>query len=475
MKPRKLDVSYSENQEQVSPVGTRYTTPMARIFSDESYIQYLLDVEAENVKVLSELYPKKVPKSAATRISRIADTKRVTTRLVRDIEENKTHHEMAAIIAAMSEKAGPSGKYIHFAMTSADAVETAKAIQIKNALSMLIKSASALRDTCIRAAVRWKDIPSITRTHGQHAVPASFGLPFAFFGYSLQKSIDRLARDMADYTEGKLSGVVGTYDVHKNEGIDGPTVEKKILSRLGVKRPEMSMQTPSRENIAYIISDLAVLCGRLAAIASYIKTLKRTEILELEEIQDHGSVGSSAMPHKSLRGNPFIEERCISIARVVRGHAASSLESVHTEDFRDLTASLSDRIAIPESFILSDYSCGLVKNLLERSAPAQDNIMRNLRSTKGITSSPLVMSKLVEKGMQRQRARELTTKAAALSINGGISYYDALLKNRQITRLLSREELAGLCDPASNLGMSKELIDEIARKYRKSRPKSLLS
>lgn len=441
---------------------------MSKIFGDEGYIQAILDVEAENVKVLSEMYPDKVPKSAANKIKSVADTKHVTPSEVRKTEAEKTHHEMGAVIDVMSRKAGKEGRYVHFAMTSADAVETAKAIQTSKALDLLIKSIADTRDACLNAAIKWRDLPSMTRTHGQQAIPASFGLPFAFFGYCLQKSIDRLKSDKERYAEGKLSGVIGTYDVYTNEGIDGQKVEDRVLSNLRVKKSEMAMQTPPREDLAYIISDLAILCGRLATIASYVKTLKRTEILELNEQPDENSVGSSAMPHKNTHGNPFIEERCVSIGRVVRGYALSSLESMFTEDFRDLTASLSDRIALPESFILSDYSCGLVRNVIERVESVPENIERNLNYSKGVTSSQLVMSKLVEKGMQRQRARELSLKGANSALKNGISYLDALLNDKEISELLSSAELKELCDPRSNLGKSREIIDRIAKKYRNS-------
>ena len=206
---------------------------MSKIFGDESYIQAILDVEAENVKVLSEMYPGKVPKSAANKIKSVADTKHVPLSEIRKTEATKTHHEMGAVIDVLSRKAGKEGRYVHFAMTSADAVETAKAIQTTKALDLLIKSIADTRDACFNAAIKWRDVPSITRTHGQQAIPASFGLPFAFFGYCLQKSIDRLKSDKERYAEGKLSGVIGTYDVYTNEGIDGQKVEDRVLKSEG--------------------------------------------------------------------------------------------------------------------------------------------------------------------------------------------------------------------------------------------------
>ena len=466
MSPKKLDVSYSSNQEQISPIGTRYTTPMSKIFGEDSYIQAILDVEAQNVKVLSELYPAKVPRSSAKTISSIANTRHVSPAQVRRTEEAKIHHEMGAVIDVLTRKAGKAGRHVHFAMTSADAIETAKAMQTARALDLLLKSASKTRDACLSAASEWKDIPSITRTHGQHAVPAAFGLPFAFFGYCIQKSIERLSFDRDNYVNGKLSGVIGTYDVHASEGMDGEKVERKVLSSLKVGKSEMTMQTPPREDPAYIIADLSVLCGRLATIAAYVKTLKRTEILELSEATEQSSIGSSAMPHKNIHGNPFIEERCISIGRTVRGYALTSLESMFTEDFRDLTASLSDRIALPEAFILSDYSCMLIRNIIERAEPVTRNIERNLNHTRGVTSSQLVMSKLIERGVHRQRAREISLSSANRALRGEISYLESLMGDAKVSELISENELRELCDPRSNLGKSREIIERTVRKYK---------
>lgn len=465
---KKLDVSYSSEPEQISPVGTRYTTRISKVFSDDSYIQALLDVEAANAQALSELYPQKVPRSSAAMIRRIASVKAVRPMEVRNAER-RTHHEMAALISVMAAKAGKDGRYVHFGMTSADAVETAKAMQISEALSMLIESAAAARDAALRRAKDWRDITCISRTHGQHAIPTSFGFPFAFFGYCIQRSIERLEYDLSRHVEGKLSGAIGTYDVHSSEGIDGRRVERAVLSKLKVKSAEISLQTPPREGIAYIISDVAVLCGRLASVASYIKTLKRTEISELEEPQDEDTVGSSAMPHKSIRGNPFIEERCISIGRVVRSHASTALESISMEDLRDLSASLSDRIALPESFVLADYSCDLIANLMERVRPVRQSIDRNLGHFGGAIASQLVMSKLVEKGMQRSEARAIAEKHARQALSSGKAYASLLRADSKVSAMLSAEEIESLCNPESGIGTARESVDFIAKKYLNAR------
>ena len=464
-KPAKLDVSFGLEPVRISPIGSRYVTDIAEIFGESGYLDALLKAEASSTSAISDLYPDKIPKEDAATIEAAANTKQVKLDKVQKTEAEETHHEMGAVIKEFAKSAGKSGRYVHYTLTSADAVETAKAVQLKKGLEKLIDTVARLRDTNLTAAKEWKDVPAIMRTHGQHAIPASFGMPFAFFGYCLHKSVVRLRYDLENFVEGKVSGAIGTYDVSTDEGMDGFLIEKEALKKLKIKPSEISMQVPARENIAYIISDLAILCGRVENIASYIKLLKRTEILELKEEQDEGVVSSSAMPHKNLYGNPYIEERCISIAKVVRGFAATAMESVSSEDFRDLTASLSDRVIIPESFVLADYSCGLMENVINRVDIIPENIDRNLNMTKGTVTSQRVMSRLIKSGLSRDEARRRVREAAERTYKENGKYLDALLQDPTISKLLSKKEIMELSDPNTYLGKSAEIIDIIVDKY----------
>ncbi|MDE1822838.1 MAG: hypothetical protein KGI00_04045 [Candidatus Micrarchaeota archaeon] len=465
-RPGKSDTSYHQRHAQaVSPVGTRYSTRMSEIFCESGYLQSILDVEAESALAISSIYPARIPKRDAMRIRNAASIGKVTPEAVRKMERNVTRHEMAAIIRVLAGKSGSSGKYVHYTMTSADATETAKALQLKKGLSILIGTAEGLRDSCINAALEWKDTTAIMRTHGQHAIPASFGFPFAFFAHSLQKHIDRMSYDLENYVEGKLSGAVGTYDVSTDEGLDGFRIERELSRRLGIKMSELSTQVPPRENIAFIISDIAAFCGRLEAIAHYIKTLKRSEILEMMETPDKGTVGSSAMPHKDIYGNPFMEERIISIARTVRGFALTTLESVTSEDMRDLSASLSDRVIISEAFVLADYSASMMDNVIKRIEMVPRNVKRNLNMTEGAVAAQRIMSRLVRKGMARHKAREITANAARKAMESKTSYAEILLNDKEIWKFLSGNEINELADVSSYTGKSRELIEAMAKRY----------
>jgi adenylosuccinate lyase len=465
-RPQKLDVSYGERSEQISPIGTRYSTAMAEIFGDIGYLDSLLATEAASTMALSELYPKKIPRPDAKRIVSVADTTHVPPSEIRATEATETHHEMGAVIKELAKKAGTSGRYVHYTLTSADAVESGKAMQLKRGIELLLCTVERLRDASLTAAEEWRDIPCITRTHGQHAIPSSFGFAFAFFGYCLEKSATRLEYDLGHFVEGKLSGAVGTYDTATDEGMDGMAIEHRAMQMLGIRPSGISTQMPPRENIAAIISDIAILCGRVESMANYVKLLKRTEILELEETPDVRTVSSSAMPHKNLHGNPYIEERCMSIAKVVRGYASSALESVSSEDFRDLSASLSDRVIIPESFVLADYACRLMENVINRVDPVAENISRNLNATLGTVTSPRVMSRLISAGASREGARKIVREDAISAARTGAQYSDVLLADRRVTALLSRKEIIGLSDPRTYLGMSKKIIDRTVSAYK---------
>ncbi len=473
-RPKKLDVAYgAEYSEPVSPTGTRYGTKMSKIFGESGYLESLLEVEAAGSLAISKLYPEKVPREAAAAIKKVANVKDVRPEEVRKIEEKETHHETGAVIKVLAKKAGKYGRYVHFTMTSADAVETAKALQIKKGLCILIESVEAARDACLSAALEWKGISAIARTHGQHAMPASFGMAFAFFGYCLQISAERLYADLRDHLHGKFSGAIGTFDVSADEGMDGEKIQGEMLRSIGIAPAEITMQIPPREDIAYVINDIAVLAGRLESIAEYIKTLKRNEILELQEMPDKGVISSSAMPHKNLHGNPHIEERCISISRIIRGYAVSEMEAVHSEDFRDLTASLSDRIAISESFVLADYSARLIENLMQRVEPVHRNIERNLNLTNGVITSQRIMSRLISKGMERSEARNIVNRAASKAFAKSIQYSEVLLRDREVRKLLSEKEVKELGDPKTYIGASERLVERIAKKYMGKRDISL--
>jgi len=468
-RPKKIDV-YSTD-ESVSPVGIRYgTKEMVDVFRESSRLQAMLDVEATVSGVISALYPDKVPKRAADEIRKKASVKYVKMQRVRELEA-ETHHDVMSVVKALAEQCeGDAGGYVHYSLTSADVTESAKALQLKRGLELLISHIEDLRDICIEKARSWRAIPCIVRTHGAHAVPGVFGLPLAYFAYCLERSADRLFNDYNTCLEGKVSGAVGAFNVLTDEGIDGFEVQKRVFKKLGIKPATVASQVPPREDIGYVLCDVAVLCGTLSNIAEYVRTMRRTEIGELRELGEAGQVGSSTMPHKDVfGGNPFVEERTCSIARVVRGFAAGAVESVEMDYARDLKASLLDRVAIPESFVLADYAIQLTKNMIERVEPVQERIKQNLLLTRGIVTAERVMSKLITKGMNRLEARQKISELAHKASNEGRTFKEVLLQDADICKRLSRGEIEQLANPQTYTGRSADLIDNVMSLYKGKR------
>ncbi len=468
-RPKKIDV-YSTD-ENVSPVGIRYgTKEMVNVFGESSRLQAMLDVEATVSGVISALYPEKVPKRAADEIRKKASVKYVKIQRVRELEA-ETHHDVMSVVKALAEQCeGDAGGYVHYSLTSADVTESAKALQLKRGLELLISHVEDLRDVCIEKAHSWREIPCIVRTHGAHAVPGVFGLPLAYFAYCLERSADRLFNDYNTCLEGKVSGAVGAFNVLTDEGIDGFEVQKRVFKKLGIKPAVVASQVPPREDIGYVLCDVAVLCGTLSNVAEYVRTMRRTEIGELRELGETGQVGSSTMPHKDVfGGNPFVEERICSIARVVRGFAAGAVESVEMDYARDLKASLMDRVAIPESFVLADYAIMLTKNIIERVEPVEERIKQNLLLTRGIVAAERVMSKLITKGMNRLEARQKISELTHKAAGERRMFKEVLLQDADICKKLSRSVIERLADSQTYTGRSADLIDNVMSLYKEKR------
>lgn len=468
-RPHKIDVYLTK--KSVSPVGIRYgTQEMVRLFGEPSRLETMLNIESVVSGVISRHYPTKVPQRAVNEIKKKASLQYVKIRRVREIEA-KTRHDVMSVVKALAEQCeGNSGRYVHYGLTSADITESTKALQMKRGLEILINHVEDLRDVCLEKAHIWRKIPCIIRTHGLHAIPGVFGLPFAFFAYCLEKSADRLFYDYNTCLEGKISGAIGAFNVLTDEEIDGFLIEEEVFRELGIRPAVIASQSPPRENVAYIIDDIAVLAGTLANIANYIRELRKTEICELLELREEDQVGSSTMPHKDIfGGNPFIEERICSIARVLRGFATSAQESVEMEYARDLKSSLLDRIVIPESFILVDYAIKLIKNIIERVEPQLERIQENLCLTYGVVIAERVMSRLIIKGMSRQDAHKKISKLSLKAFKEEKAFKDIILLDDEISKSLSRSEIEELSNPHTYIGKSVDLIAKVVSLYKGKR------
>lgn len=468
-RPRKYDLYAAD--ENVSPIGRRYgTKEMVNIFSASAYLNRLLDVEAKVSEVISRHYPTLVPPEAASEIRKKASLDYVKQERVTEIEK-QTHHDVMSVVQALAEQCeGEAGGYVHYTLTSADVTESAKAIQMKQGLEILICRIEQLRDVCLERAKEWRELPCIIRTHGLHAVPGVFGLPFVYFAYLIEKDTDRLFYDYKNCIEGKISGPIGAFNASKDAGIDAFLIQTEVCEELGIRAATVSSQIPPRENIACIVGDLAVVCGTLASLADHIRVLRRTEICELSERGEDAQVGSSTMPHKDVYGgNPIIEERLGAIARVMRGFALTAYESVEVEYARDLRASLSDRTILPSSFILADYAVKLLLNVMQRIEAIPEKIESNLNKTKGIVTAERVMSRLTVKGLSRQEAHRKISSLAIEAFREDKEFSEVLAADPTTSRLFSSQEIKLLSDPRTYIGSAAQIIDHVAGMIGKKR------
>lgn len=430
----------------ILPIDTgRYGTPeMLRVFEEENYIQRMLDVEAALAWAQSEVGG--IPKEAAEKIMEMASTEYVKVNRVKEIER-ETKHDVMALVRALAEVCGPSGAYVHLGITSYDVVDTAKALQLRDALDIIEQRLNNLEIVLLNLAERYKNTIMMGRTHGQHALPITFGLKMAVWMREVSRHIQRLRECKRRVTVGKITGAVGT---QAGLGPNALKIQELVMMRLGLQSVEVSTQIVQRDRHAELICLLAIIASTLDKFAVEIRELQRTEIAEVfEPFEKQRQVGSSTMPHKR---NPEICERICGLAKVVRGLVIPALENIPTWHERDLTQSSAERFIIPEACILVDYMLHLMIWVLSNLEVDEEKMRRNIDLTEGRALSEAVMIALTKKGMSRQEAHEVLRRLAIKSLAEKISFREALLKSNDVRRLLTDREMDEALDPSNYLG-----------------------
>lgn len=434
---------------------------MKAIFEEENRLQKFLDVEAALARAHAKVG--NIPEEYAKVITENATTKRVRLSRVKEIEE-EIKHDLMAVVRALSEQCGEAGKYVHLGATSYDIVDTANALQFKDALDIVRRDLYELEGILLDLAEKNIRRVAVGRTHGQHATPITYGLKFAIWAREIRRHIIRLDQVKERVLVGKMSGAVGT---QASFGKHGPEIQKLVMRDLGLRPAMVSSQVVQRDRYAELISLLALIAASLDKFAKEIRNLMRTEIAEVSEpFAEEKQVGSSTMPHKR---NPINSEKVCGLARVVKSNVFVALENVSLEHERDLTNSSPERVIIPESFILLDEMLKTMKKVLQGLVLFPENIERNLRMTKGKEMAEAVMMALVERGMGRQEAHELLRNISMEAYRGDKSLEEALLENEEITRLLSREEISRLVDPYNYIGTAVEQVRNVLEASRRER------
>jgi adenylosuccinate lyase len=416
-----------EDRRSDAAVISRYTRPdMGRIWSDENRFRTWLTVEVAATEVLANAGM--VPKAAAKAIRKRAD---FDLQRVHEIEA-EVRHDVIAFTTAVAEIVGPEARWFHYGLTSNDVVDTAQALLIGQASSIITADLSRLSEILERRAWEFKDTPMVGRTHGVHAEPITFGFKLANWYSETQRNIERFQRASEDMRVGKFSGAVGTL-AHLS-----PELEEKICARLGLKAAAVSSQVIQRDRHAYYLATLAVIACTLDKIATEIRHLQRTEVREAEEFFSEKQKGSSAMPHKR---NPVTCEQISGLARVVRSNVQAGFENVALWHERDISHSSAERVIIPDSTTLVDYMLQKTANLIDAMFVYPERMKHNLESTGGLVFSGQLLLDLVEHGVSREDAYRMVQHHAMRAWKEDLNFRDLVLKDKEITRRIPRQQI----------------------------------
>ena len=391
---------------------------MARIWSDEGKLARWLDVELAALEGWAEVGV--VPTEAVAEIAAKAEPP--APERVAEIEA-LTHHDVAAFVDAVAEELGDAGRWFHYGLTSSDVVDTALALQIRDAGALILAGLERVFASVVARAEEHRETLQIGRTHGIHAEPTTFGLKLAGWAFELDRNRTRLERALAGMRVGKLSGAVGTYSA------TDPEVERVACERLGLEPAPASTQILQRDRHAELLSTLALVAASLEKFALEIRHLARTEVAEVQEPFGQGQKGSSAMPHKR---NPVVAERICGLARVVRAAAAVGLENVALWHERDISHSSAERVVVPDAFLALDYMLDRFGWLVEGLVVRPERMRRNLESSHGLFFSQRLLLALVESGLTRDESYRLVQRHALRAWDEEQDFRELVLADREL-------------------------------------------
>src|SRR6476646_3171501 len=404
----------------------RYTNPeMGTIWSEQRRYETWLEVELAAADAMAEAGI--VPGEAARELRAKAafDIGRIE-----EIEQT-TQHDVIAFTTAVAEKVGPAARWLHFGLTSSDVVDTAQALQMRQACDLIVKGLAGLMEAVRARAEEHRRTPMIGRTHGVHAEPMTFGLKLALWYAELQRDLDRLLRARDVVSVGKISGAVGTF-AHLD-----PAIEAQVCERLGLEPAPVSSQVIQRDRHAELLSAIAITGASLEKFALEIRGLQKTEIGEVEEPFGKGQKGSSAMPHKK---NPIGCEQIVGLARLLRGNCHAAFENIALWHERDISHSSVERVILPDSFIAVDHMLRRFTKIVRGMVVHIDRMRENLNRSRGVVFSGTVLLVLAQKGISREQAYEWVQRNAMRSFAEQRDFKTLLESDTDITRVLTKAE-----------------------------------
>ncbi|MFA4662170.1 adenylosuccinate lyase [Pyrococcus kukulkanii] len=448
----------------VHPIDYRYgSEEMRKIWDEENKLQKLLDVEAALARAHAKVG--NIPEESARVISERANTKWVKLERVKEIEA-EIHHDIMAMVKALSEVCGEHGKYVHLGATSNDIIDTANALLIKESLEIVEKDLKELRSILKDLALKHIDTVCIGRTHGQHAVPTTYGMKFALWLDEIQRHIERLHQLKERVLVGKMRGAVGTAASFGEKAFE---IERLVMEDLGLKPARITNQIVQRDVYAELMFFLALVASTLDKMGLEIRNLQRTEILEVSEPFGTKQVGSSTMPHKR---NPIRTEKICGLARVLYSNVIPALLDNPLWHERDLTNSSVERVILPESFVLLDEMLKVMKKVLRGLEFFPENIKKNLYLTKNLIMAEPLMLKLAERGMGRQEAHELVRQLAMKAFRENRDLLEVVRESEEAMRYLTQEDLESL-KPENYIGKAKEIVMNVVRYVEEMEKKGL--
>jgi len=401
----------------------RYTRPeMGAIWSDQRRFETWLEVELAATDALAEAGVVPAEDARTLRARAAFDIKRI------DEIEQTTQHDVIAFTTAVAEKAGPSARWLHFGLTSSDVIDTAQAIQLRQACDLILADLDALSDAIRTRANEHRRTLMIGRTHGVHAEPMTLGVKLALWYAEIARDRVRVDRAREVIAVGKISGAVGMF-AHLD-----PSIEAAVCARLGLTPAPVSSQVIQRDRHAEVMTALAITAATLEKCALEIRGLQKTEIGEVEEPFGRGQKGSSAMPHKR---NPIGCEQIVGLARLIRANAMAALENVALWHERDISHSSVERVILPDSFIALDHMLRRFTKIVAGMVVYPDRMMENLKRSRGVVYSGTVLLELARHGVSREQAYEWVQRNAMRSFSEQRDFKELLLNDADVTRVLN--------------------------------------
>jgi len=473
-KPKSLGVD-SAKDSQFLAHGRYGTDDMIKIWGAEKTFQYILDSQATAVKVMSDLYPDIVPTEDAEEIcNKAVIGKIIDPNRIRELEE-KTGHDVIAINTALGEVVSKGREHINKARTSADSTETAKALQLKQSLEIIIDSLENLRDITIEKATSDEFIqPFMDTTHLYDALPTLAGRPLIFYTEMLQSDLNLLAFFYKNSIYGKWADATGNHHQAKDLEIDGIELQEKYCKSFGIKNMIANAQIPGREFIADIAYGMARTAETIGNLAFYIALGKSDDWGVFIDTNPKKRKGSSAMPHKDAKGgNPTTEEQTESFTNYMRGVMSCALSSCKFKYGRDLSGSASDRINLEDMFKFGDHVIRRLASTVYYLGLNKERSVERVKRSDFVTAQRIMTSltdiRFLENPMSRKEAHDLTGELATSSYNQNLPFRDVCLQCKEITNRIYEEKIIELTDPLTYIGQSEEIISLVKKNYYKQR------